>query len=147
MKARLASILLAALVVAGGAVARARAENPPPVSVTVLAQSVDFTDAGSVPPMMVVVFVPAPDGFSDGGDGPWVLPGCLPDGFSDGGDFPDGLVPALAQPAGADFWRDGLVPDGLVPVLAWLPPDGFSDGGDLPAGLICVLFTSTTATP
>jgi hypothetical protein len=161
MKARLASILVAALVVAGGTAARARADNPPPVPVPVLAQPVDFTDVESVPPMMVVVFVPAGDGFSDGGDGPggitWVLPGCFPDGFSDGGDAPDGFsdggdlpvgfVPTLAQPAGDDFWRDGLVPDGLVPVLAWLPPDGFSDGGDVPSGFLCVLFPSTTVTP
>jgi hypothetical protein len=163
MKARLAPVLLAALALAGGAAARAHAENPASTSapVAVLAQSVDFTDPAAVPPGMTVVFVPAAgdgfadggDGFSDGGDGPggleWVVPACLPDGFADGGDapVPDGFVAALAQTAGDEFWYDGFVPDGLVPVLAWAPPDGFADGGDLPVGFVPVLFRLPAATP
>jgi hypothetical protein len=152
MKARLAPILLAALAVAGGAAARAHAEDPAPMQAApVLAMSVDFTDPAFVPPGMTVVFVPAAgDGFSDGGDGPGglecVLPAGLPDGFgfADGGDIlPDGFVAALARPAGEEFWRDGVVPEGLVPVLAWLPGDGFADGGDLLDGFVPVLFPAT----
>jgi hypothetical protein len=152
MKARLVPILLAALAVAGGAAARAHAEDPAPMpAAPVLALSVDFTDPGFVPPGMTVVFVPAAgDGFSDGGDGPGGLECVLPAGFgfADGGDIlPDGFVAALARPAGKEFWRDGVVPEGLVPVLAWLPGDGFSDGGDLASGFIRVLFPSTTVRP
>jgi len=146
MKARLAPILLAALAVAGGAAARAHAEDPAPMSAApVLAWSVDFTDPAFVPPGRTVVFVPvAGDGFSDGGDGPggleWVVPASLPDGFSDGGDVPYGFVAKMAQPVGDEFWRDGVVPDGMLPVLAWQAPDGFADGGDLPVGWVPVLF-------
>jgi hypothetical protein len=154
MNARLALVLLAALVVVGGTAALAQAESPQPVPV--LAQTVDFSDPASVPPTMIAVFVPAAgDGFSDGGDGPggleWVLPDPLPDGFSDGGDLHEGFVGAIAQPVGDDFWRDRVVPDGLVPVLAlaWLPGDGygFSDGGDLPMGFVPVLFPATAGQP
>ena len=158
MKTRLASVLLAALVL-GGTAARAHAEGveSSPVPVPVLAQSVDFMDPGAVPSGLTVVFVPpAPDGFADGGDGfadggdgpgglAWVLPPALPDGFADGGDapVPDGFIAALAQPVGDEFWHDGFVPDGLVAVLAWPPPDGFADGGDLPDGFVPVLFSAT----
>jgi hypothetical protein len=160
MKARLAPILLAALAIAGGAAARAHAEDPAPMSAApVLALSVDFTDPAFVPPGMTVVFVPAAgdgfadggdgfadggDGFADGGDGPgglvWVVPASLPDGFADGGDLPDGFVALMAQPVGDEFWREGVVPDGMLPVLAWQAPDGFADGGDLPVGWVPVLF-------
>jgi hypothetical protein len=153
MKARLVPILLAALAVAGGAAARAQAEDPAPMSAApVLALSVDFTDPAFVPPGMTVVFVPAAsdgfadggDGFSDGGDGPggleWVVPASLPDGFADGGDLPVGFIALMAQPVGDEFWRDGVVPDGMLPVLAWQAPDGFADGGDLPEGWVPVLF-------
>jgi hypothetical protein len=148
MTTRLAPVLLAALVVVGGTAARAQAEGPAstPVPVPVLAQAFDLADPVGVPPGMTVVFVPpAPDGFSDGGDGPGGLEWVLPDGFADGGDtpVPDGFVAALAQPVGDEFWDDGFVPDGLVPVLAWVPPDGFADGGDLPVGFVPVLFLAT----
>jgi len=148
MMTRLAPVLLAALVVFGGTAARAHAEGPASTSVPVplLAHALDFTDPKGVPPGMTVVFVPpAPDGFSDGGDGPGGLEWVLPDGFADGGDVPvpDGFVAALAQPAGDEFWHDGFVPDGLVAVLAWVPPDGFADGGDLPVGFVPVLFLAT----
>ena len=148
MKTRLAPVLLAALVVVGGTAARAQAEGPAstPVPLPVLAQAFDLADPAGVPPGMTVVFVPpAPDGFSDGGDGPGGLEWVLPDGFADGGDVPvpDGFVAALAQPAGDEFWHDGFLPDGLVAVLAWVPPDGFADGGDLPVGFVPVLFPAT----
>ena len=146
MKTRLAPVLLAALVVVGGTAARAQAEGPASTPVPVLAQAFDLADPVGVAPGMTVVFVPpAPDGFSDGGDGPGGLEWVLPDGFADGGDVPvpDGFVAALAQPAGDEFWHDGFVPDGLVAVLAWVPPDGFADGGDLPVGFVPVLFLAT----
>jgi hypothetical protein len=163
MRTRFASVLLVAFVVVGGAPARAHAGGPAstPVSVPVLAQSVDFTDPAGVPPGMTVVFVPpAPDGFADGGDGfadggdgpgglAWVLPPALPDGFADGGDapVPDGFVGALARPVGDEFWHGGFGPDGLVAVLAWPAPDGFADGGDLPDGFVPVLFSATGNQP
>jgi len=166
MKARLAPVLLVALVILAGTAARAQADTPPAPSflAPVLVQS--FADPAGVPPGMVVVFVPpAPDGFADGGDGfsdggdgfadggdapagyQWVVPFALPDGFADGGDaaVPDGFVAGLAQPPGDEFWQDGIVPDGLVAVLAWAPPDGFADGGDLPVGFVPVLFATTDA--
>ena len=61
--------------------------------------------------------------------------------------MPDGFIAALAQPAGDEFWNDGLVPDGLVPVFARPAPDGFADGGDLPAGYVPVLFATNAGNP
>jgi hypothetical protein len=152
MKTRVATVLLAALVVVGGTAARAQAEGPAstPVAVPVLAQAVDFTDPTGVPPGMTVVFVPpAPDGFADGGDAPGGFQWVVPDGFADGGDapVPDGFVGALARPVGDEFWHGGFGPDGLVAVLAWPAPDGFADGGDLPDGFVPVLFSATGNQP
>jgi hypothetical protein len=145
MKTRLAPILIVALAVAGGATARAYAQDPQPAAAPpVLAMSVDNVDGAGVPPGMTVVFAPpAGDGFSDGGDGPGGLEWVRPDGFADGGDVPDGFIAALGRPAGLDFWLTGAVPDGLIAVFAWIPPDGFSDGGDVPNGFIPVLFPAT----
>jgi hypothetical protein len=142
MTRRLASVLLAALALAGATAVGVRAfvASPSPV----LGETLSALERANVPPGMVVVFLPpSGDGFSDGGDGPggleWVLAPPLPDGFSDGGDVPEGFVASMAQPVGEEFWRDGTVPDGLLPVLAWPLPNGFSDGGDLPEGFIPVL--------
>jgi hypothetical protein len=142
MKTRLAPILIVALAVAGGATARAHAQDPQPAAPPpVLAMSVDNVDGAGVPPGMTVVFAPpAGDGFSDGGDGPGGLEWVRPDGFSDGGDVPNGFIAALGRPAGLNFWLTDDVPDGLIAVLARIPPDGFSDGGDVPDGFIPVLF-------
>lgn len=145
MTGRLASILVAALALAGATAAHGALLTDESGTVSALAQPVLSMDPGSVPEGMVVVFV-SPDGFSDGGDPPegyeWVLARSLPDGFSDGGDVPEGFVAAMAEAAGQEFWRTGMAPEGLVPVLAWLPPDGFSDGGDLPEGFIAAFLRS-----
>jgi hypothetical protein len=147
MKARLAPVVVVALVLLGGTAVRAQADSPDSTltPILVLAQSVDVIDPAGVPPGMTVVFVPpAPDGFSDGGDGPGGLEWVMPDGFADGGDtpVPDGFIAAIGQPAGDDFWINGVVPDGLVAVYAWPAPDGFADGGDVPVGFVPVLFAA-----
>jgi len=143
MTRRLTLVFLGAIALAGLIAVGVSASAVP--SVPVLAQTVDVPDRSSVPPGMVVVFLPpAGDGFSDGGDGPggleWVVARQIPDGFADGGDVPDGFVALMAQPVGDEFWLDGVVPDGMLPVLAWQPPDGFADGGDLLEGWVPVLF-------
>ena len=85
---------------------------------------------------VAVVVLPAPEGFSDGGDIPegmiavFVEPAR--DGFSDGGDIPEGFVAVVAQPI--DGFSDG------GDIVSWRGPlpDGFSDGGDIPHGMIAV---------
>ena len=138
MPRRLVTILLVLLVAAGVLTTAVGAGVD--YTVPVLAQTVDPSNPGDVPPGMMVVFLPAAgDGFSDGGDGPggleWVM------GFADGGDSPVGYIEVAAQPADDAFWRDSRVPDGMIPVLGWVP-DGFADGGDLPDGFVRVLFRS-----
>jgi hypothetical protein len=141
MTRRLTPVLLVALVLFGATATDVVAADEPPVPI--LAETLSRPDPGSVPPGMIVVFLPpAGDGFSDGGDGPGGLEWGLGEGFADGGDAPEGYVAVGALPAGDEYWLFDVVPDGLMPVLAWPAPDGFADGGDLPEGYIPVFFRS-----
>ena len=145
-KQRVAILLLAVLAVSALAFG-ARADAivlDDRVAVVVLPAPEGFSDGGDIPEGMIAVFVePARDVNSNGGDIPEGFVAVIAqsiNGFSDGGDI------VLARPA-PDGFSDENILHGMIVVFAEPAGEAHTGGVNIPEGMVAVLMEPLPGVP